>query len=203
MRLLILIVVMTGLGGCKISELKKAANEKTSYITDFQQYTLKEINLARVHPSEYAELRLKANKDYSTDNGSYDYLRNLMPVGPLTINQSLHQSATKYAMLLAQKKLIKNDADGTPLSRAIRNEYRGNIVGENIAVNSEKKSDARLNPRDAAISFVKLLIIDKGVDNFGHRETILHSSFSSVGVGFGQDTTGICTNYVVQDFGNR
>ncbi len=202
MRLIFLIVVTISIASCKTKQVNKAPTDNMSYIAEFQQYMLNEINLVRSHPSVYAELRLIENKNRSTDNGSYEYLKHIIPSGVLSINSALQQSAAKYAKLLAQKQLFTNDADGTPFSRAARNDYAGRLVAENIAANSEKSFDAKLDPRSAAVNFVKLLIIDKSIENFGHRITLLDPQFTTVGIGYWQDTTGRRVNYIVQDFGD-
>ena len=202
MRLIFLIVVTIGLASCKTKQVSKASIDDIGYIAEFQQYMLNEINFVRSHPAVYAELRLIENKNRLTDNGSYEYLMRIIPSGTLTINNILQRSALKYANLLAQKQLFSSDADGTPYSRALRNDYPGKLVAENIAAYSEKEFDAKLDPRTAAVNFVKLLIIDKSVSNFGHRITLLNPEFTTVGIGYCQDTTGRHVNYIVQDFGD-
>lgn len=202
MRLIFLIIITIGIASCKTQQISNVSSDNIDYIAEFQQYMLKEINLVRSHPSIYAELRLVEDKDQSKDNGSYEYLKRIIPSGVLTINNILQQSASRYAKLLAQKQLFTNDADGTPYSRALRNDYPGMIVAENIAAYSEKDFDAKLDPRTAAINFVKLLIIDKSVSDFGHRITILNPQFTTVGIGYCQDVTGRNANYIVQDFGD-
>lgn len=202
MRLSLTIFILVGLVNCKSYKVDNVTINKMDYVIEFQQYMVREINFARTAPSEYAELRLKADKERSTDNGSYQFLKGSIPVGFLSINNSLHESASKYATLLAKRNLFGHDADGTPLSRALRNDYKGSLIGENLAAHSGDSFNAVLNPRSAAIDFVRLLIIDKGVDSFGHRYCLMHPRFTTVGIGFGQDTTGIYINYVVQDFGN-
>lgn len=172
-------------------------------ITPFQQYTFDEINFARTKPAEYAELRLAAFKTNSTDNGSYQYLRNLTPVKALVFRNALNQSASKYAAFLVEKNLLEHNADGTPLIRAIREGYTGTSIGENLAGASDNSYNATDNPQSAAIGFVTLLIIDRGVDDFVHRLILLNSQYTTVGIGFGRNATSAFINCTVQDFGNR
>lgn len=203
MRLSFLIIFLIGLVSCKSYLTDDSpSTEIPKDITLFQQYMLDEINFARTKPAEYTESRLKAFNDHSTDNGSYQYLKNLTPVTALSFSNALNQSATKYAVFLANNNLIGHDADGTPLSRAIREDYTGSLLGENIAGASDNLFNATLNPQSAAIGFVSLLIIDDGVADFGHRLIMLNSKYKIVGIGFGRNTASIYINYTVQDFGN-
>ena len=202
MRLSLTIMILIGLMSCKSYRIGNKPIEKSDPIADFQQYMVDEINFARTKPSEYAALRLKVDKSRNTDNGSYQYLNTLIPSGKLSINNSLHESATNYATFLAKRNTIKHYIDGTPLSRAVRNDYKGTLVGENLAAHSGKSFNAFQNPQSAAIGFVRLLIIDQWVEDFGHRKILFDPEFTTVGTGFGQDTTSIYINYVVQDFGN-
>ena len=203
MRLSFFIIFLIGLVSCKSYLTDDSpSTEIPKDITLFQQYMLDEINFARTKPAEYTESRLKAFNDHSTDNGSYQYLKNLTPVTALSFSNALNQSATKYAVFLANNNLIGHDADGTPLSRAIREGYTGSLLGENIAGASDNLFNATLNPQSAAIGFVSLLIIDDGVADFGHRLIMLNSKYKIVGIGFGRNTASIYINYRVQDFGN-
>ncbi|MCX6236816.1 MAG: CAP domain-containing protein [Bacteroidia bacterium] len=203
MRLSFLIIFLIGLVSCKSYVTDDSpSTEIPKDITLFQQYMLDEINFARTKPAEYAESRLKAFNDHSTDNGSYQYLKNLTPVTALSFSNALNQSATKYAVFLANNNLIGHDADGTALSRAIREGYTGSLLGENIAGASDNLFNATLNPQSTAIGFVSLLIIDDGVADFGHRLIMLNSKYKIVGIGFGRNAASTYINYTVQDFGN-
>jgi uncharacterized protein YkwD len=201
-QLLMLAVMLIGIESCTKELTEKTAIESTEGITSFQKYMLDEINFARVNPSGYAESRLKVNRDSSSDNGSYGYLKNLTPVGSVGFNTSLNLSASDYAVLLAEKALAEHNADETPLRRAIRAGFEGTSTGENIAIASASSFNAILNPRSAAIDFVRILIIDDGVSGFGHRLILLSSKYKTVGIGFTQNNTIPLLNYVVQDFGN-
>ena len=201
-QLLILAILIIGIESCRKDLAEKTSIESTINVTVFQQYMLDEINFARVNPSEYAELRLKADNGSSSDNGSYSYLKNLTPVGSVAFNNSLNLSASDYAVFLAVKALAEHNADGTPLKRAIRAGFDGTATGENIAIASPGSFNAIVNPRSAAIEFVRVLIIDEGVSDFGHRLIMLNSKYKTVGIGYTQNSTIPLLNYVVQDFGN-
>lgn len=199
---LILATLLIGLAGCSTALIEDASIESPKGITAFQQYMLDEINLARTKPAEYAELRLKADKAVSADNGSYLYLKNLTPTGAITFNYSLNLSASNYANLLSENNLAEHNADGTPLKRAIRAGFTGTSTGENIAIASASSFNAVLDPRIAAIGFVRILIIDEGIANLGHRMILLSSKYTTIGIGYTQNSGDPMLNYVVQDFGN-
>jgi len=199
---LILAVIFIGFAGCTTPLVEDTSIESPKEITAFQQYMLDDINFARTNPVGYADSRLKEDYGNSTDNGSYLYFKNTNPVGLITFNNSLNLSASNYATLLAEKNLAEHNADGTPLKRAIRAGYTGTSTGENIAIASENSFNAILNPQTAAIFFVRVMIIDEGVEDIGHRLIILSPKYKAIGIGFTQNSTTPLLNYVVQDFGN-
>ncbi len=188
--------------GCNNALIEDISIEKTKDISTFQQYMLDEINFARTKPAEYAELRLKAENEASKDNGSYSYLKNSTQVEAISFNLALNQSASDYAVFLAEKNLLEHFADGTPLKRAIRAGFTGTSTGENLAAASENCYNPVLNSKSAAIEFVRTLIIDEGVADVGHRLIILNAKYKTVGIGFTQNSATPILNYVVQDFGN-
>ena len=199
---LILATIFIGFTACTKVMVEEDSVESPKTISAFQQYMLEEINFARTKPAEYAEMRLLADKENLTDNGSYLFLNNLAPLGSVTFNHSLNLSASNYALFLSDKNLAEHNADLTPLKRAIRAGFAGSSTGENIAIASENSFNAMLNPKSAAIGFVRILIIDKGVVNLGHRLILLSSKYTTVGIGYQQNSAVPMLNYVVQDFGN-
>ena len=147
-------------------------------------------------------MRLKDYVERSVDNGSYQFLKTLTPLLAISFNPSNNLSASNYASYLAEKNLMGHNEDETPLIRAIRAGYRGVYTGENIVAASEDNFNPVINPQSAAISFVRLLIVDKGILGTGHRFNILNNNFKTAGIGFGQNPASTYVNYVVQDFGN-
>jgi len=103
---------------------------------------------------------------------------------------------------MAKKDVFNHTADGTPFERAKKAGYRYTAMGENIACGSEQYYNALINPEASAIEFVRLLIIDKGVKDVGHRVTLMNPIYRSVGFGFARNPSSYCINYIVQDFGN-
>ena len=172
-------------------------------VTSFQKYMLDEINFARTNPTGYAELRLKEAYSSGADNGSYLYLTNLTAVGSVGFNSALNLAAQNYTAFLAEKNLAEHNADGTPLKRALRAGYTGSSTGENLVIASANNYNAIINPQIAAISFVKVMIIDEGVADLGHRIVLLNTKYRTVGIGFTQNSSTPALNYVVQDFGNE
>ena len=120
----------------------------------------------------------------------------------LALHNILNAVSLKYAGLLAKKNELTHTADGTPFTRMMKGGYKGSAMAENIACASEEQFNALVNPRSSAIEFVKLLIIDKGIRDLGHRHTIMNHIYKSVGFGFGHNHSSTCVNFIVQDFGN-
>ena len=197
----ILALLLITLFSCKPSLDKDAAIEIPQVISVFQQSMLDEINLVRTGPAAYADLRLKTEMLNSFDNGSYLYLKSLAPIPALIFKNSLNLAATNYAKFLAVNNLMGHDEDGNPLKRAIIQGFDGCSIGENIAASTLDECNSELDPKIAAINFVKLMIIDRGVSDLGHRLTLLNASSTTVGIGYGRNPLSTFINYNVQDFG--
>lgn len=199
--IVMLFIFLAGIIGCQ-NRLQEPILSASGSVTLFQQFVLDEVNLVRTNPAGYAELRLKADMIDSTDNGSYSYVKHLTPLNSLTLNSVLNLSATNYATFLAGKNLMGHNEDGTPLKRAIIAGFEGSVIGENIAACTRDIFNAESDPQAAAINFVRVLIIDQGIKDFGHRNTILNSKYKSMGVGFFRSSASAFINYTVHDFGN-
>ena len=198
----ILLMLLMSLIGCKPSLDKESDVDILQVISPFQQSMLVEINFARTNPVGYAELRLKAASGDSADNGSYLYMKNRAPLAPISFNNSLNISASNYAFFLADKNLMGHDLNGTPLKRAITVGFEGSSIGENIAASSGDSFNTLVDSEIASINFVRIMIIDTGVADLGHRRTILNPSYRTVGIGYSRNTSSTFINYNVQDFGN-
>ncbi len=194
--------IIAGLICCLAAGAKGDDNEELSRLKEFRKYMLDEVNFVRTKPAEYAETRLLENKKISTDNGAYDYLKKIKPVKSLVLNEILNSASLDYAKLMARKDVFGHYADGTPFERAKKAGYRYYAMGENIACGSEYHYNAVTHPEDSAVAFVKMLIIDKGIKDVGHRKTMMNPVYRSVGFGFAHNQSSYCINYVVQDFGN-
>ena len=203
LSVLLFVALLLGFASCSKDTEEISLATAPQNVTPFQKYMLDEINFARTNPTSYAELRLKDAYTSSTDNGSYVYLTNLTAVGSVSFNSSLNQAAQNYAIFLAEKNLAEHNADGTPLKRAIRAGYTGSSTGENLVIASANSYNAIINPQTAAIDFVKVMIIDQGVEDLGHRIVLLNTKYRAVGIGFTRNSSTPTLNYVVQDFGNE
>jgi uncharacterized protein YkwD len=168
----------------------------------FEQLVLEEVNFMRSNPQGYAENRLKTEFAEGEDNGAYDYLNKLKPVNKLVLNDKLNRLANNYARVIASKKALSHDYNGNPMKRANKAGYFG-MIGENLAAGSEEKYNALINPQTAAIEFVKMLVIDRGVKDLGHRKILTEPRFKEMGVGFYRDPKDKLKNYFVQEFGRQ
>ena len=187
---------------CRPTLDSDTASQIPGDITVFQQSMLDEINLARTDPVGYAEQRLENARKDSVDNGSYSYMKNLSPLSPLSFNNSLNLSASNYALFLAEKNLMGHDLNGTPMKRAINVGFTGSSIGENIAASTGDSYNSGADPKTAAIYFVRIMIIDSGVTDLGHRLTMMNTKYSTIGIGYSRNTASTFVNYNVQDFGN-
>jgi uncharacterized protein YkwD len=169
---------------------------------EFDQLVLEEVNFLRSNPREYAEKRLKAEFAEGEDNGAFDFLSKMKPVNKLVLNDKLNRLANSYARVIALKKTLSHNYNGNPMKRANKAGYFG-MIGENLAAGSEDKYNAFENPQSAAIEFVKMLVIDRGVKDFGHRKILTESRFKEMGVGFYRDPKDKLKNYFVQEFGSQ
>jgi len=201
-QLIIFALLLFAQISCKNNLNEEIAPLSPTNITAFQQFMLDEINLARTNPGLYADLRLKSDRDNASDNGSYDYLASLTPQALLTFSNSLNVAASNYAQFLAEKNVMGHEENGTPLKRAIMVGFDGSTIGENIAASVYDSYNSILNPQGAAINFIRLMIIDNGVSDLGHRTTMLNCKYKTVGIGYNRNPTSTYINYNVQDFGN-
>ena len=168
----------------------------------FAQNVLDEVNFLRSNPFDYAEKRLKVEAENHADNGAYRFLKKMKPVKVLVLNKTLGELATEYAKLLSKKSSLSHTYKGDPMKRANKAGYFG-MVGENLAAGNDPILNADENPQESAIEFVKMLVIDNGVKDLGHRKILVEPRFSELGVGFYHDTASKMKNFFVQEFGNR
>jgi uncharacterized protein YkwD len=202
MRLTCGIYLILGLLLCLVAAAKGDDNEEFSRLKEFRKFMLNEVNFVRTRPAEYAETRLRINKENFSDNGAYAYLRKIKPVKALALHEILNSTALDYAKLMARKNTFSHVANGTPFERAKKAGYRYSAMGENIACGNDSHYNAMIDPESSAIEFVKMLIIDRDIKDVGHRITLLNPVYRSVGFGFARNPSSTCVNYIVQDFGS-
>jgi hypothetical protein len=175
----------------------------SSSFTAFQQASLAELNYARTQPDAYARDRLASFKNAGTDYGAYDDLTGRSAVCALKLQSQLCTAATDYAEYLATTNTFGHDKNGTPVSRCAAAGYTTFFSGENLAGHGVAECNADANPETAAIYFVRMLIIDDGQSDLGHRKIIMYSGNKTVGIGFCHKISTTYINYCVQDFGSQ
>lgn len=183
---------------CNDSSCKVSAGD---YFTDYQRDVLAEINLVRTNPAGYAAKRLAKESGNGTDNGAINELKRHAGLNPLRLNDKLCLAADNYARFMAQHNVFGHNENGTPFTRIKETGYSFHVAGENIAAGSLDALDASASPKQAAIAFVKQLIIDSGIKDVGHRKNILNPYFKELGVGYFRKSGSHYVNYTVQDFG--
>lgn len=168
---------------------------------EFNQYVLEQVNLIRTQPQAYAEMYLKENYQSNKDNGAYLDIRSRSALLPLTLNDKLEKTASKYAKFLAENNKFGHYENGTPSERCEMEGYE-HYSGENIAAASSNDRNADIDAESAAIEFIKQLVIDEGVENLGHRENIMSTQHKVMGIGFANNPKATYKNYFVQVFGS-
>lgn len=178
------------------------AQEQYDQGEGLEQMVLGEVNFLRTRPSEYAEARLKEYFEEKSDNGAYRFLQRMKPVHPLVLNDTLNILATNYAKLISFRKTLSHNLRGTPKDRANKAGYYG-MIGENLAAGSEDKFNALVNPQIAAVEFVRMLVIDMGIKDYGHRKILAEPGFRELGIGFNHVSNDKLKNYFVMEFGRQ
>ncbi|QZT38916.1 CAP domain-containing protein [Halosquirtibacter xylanolyticus] len=154
-----------------------------------QTEMLKEINFLRSNPKGYAEKRLKPYYNKGEDNGAYKELIGTAPVKTLKLNSKLVSSAENYADVMAKKNKIGHTFGGGLGDRLHNFGYQWMGCGENVAYGSYPYYNIEQDAKEAAIRYVILYVIDRGVAGVGHRKNLLKKSWTEVGVGFGKNRT--------------
>lgn len=191
----------------------KSGNTNTSnnYSLPTPQEILDELNLVRTDPKGYVKY-LKQRLDSFVESNVHidgvgrrisnhegkaavyeciEVLQNTLPMGALTMNENLCESALWLAKDQAYYNITGHDgSDGSTITdRVKRSGFTGMGWGENC-------SYGRYTARD----FIMGLLIDDNVPSRGHRDNILNRKFTQVGVGL---ATGHATynTVLVTDFG--
>ncbi|MBF0316486.1 MAG: hypothetical protein HQK52_23925 [Oligoflexia bacterium] len=172
-------------------------------IVRFQNYVLQETNFARTRPQEYARTRLSVEYSSQNDNGAYEQLYGRAALPTLILDARISEVAMNYASLSAQQGVLGHDLNGTdPSVRCSQSNYHA-PCSENLASHSAPEYDATTNPEQAAINFIKQLIIDNNEADYGHRKNILDSAIKAMGVGYARNINTQYVNYFVQNFGRQ
>lgn len=186
-------------------------NTSNNYSLPNPQEILDELNLVRTDPKGYVKY-LKQRLDSFVESNVHidgvgrrisnhegkaavyeciEVLQNTLPMGALTMNENLCESALWLAKDQAYYNITGHDgSDGSTMTdRVKRSGFTGMGWGENC-------SYGRYTARD----FIMGLLIDDNVPSRGHRKNILNRNYTQVGIGL---ATGHATynTVLVTDFG--
>lgn len=177
----------------------KANTSGAEYLSTIEQDVIKEINLARANPAQYATY-LEQFKRYYTGNrcappgqkefvtnegiGAVDeaiqFLRAAKPLPPLSASKGMSLAAKDHVKDLgATGNTGHKGTDGSMTGDRV-NRYGSwmSAIGENIAYSAG-------NARDAVMGF----IIDDGLASRAHRMSIFNANYRIAGVALGQPAT--------------
>lgn len=195
----LMLLTVAFLTNCKKEKQEDTQVPQTN-LDIYRAKSLSELNFLRTDPAGYAEARLKADFDASTDNGAYMDIKSRTATGTLALQSQLNTSAHKYAQVLFNHQALDHNFDGTTPSSRAQAEGYNNWSGENIAYSTNTNCNINTNPETAAIEHIKQFVIDMGVSNLGHRNNCMNSINRSVGFGF---YFGNSRSYWVEDFGSN
>jgi uncharacterized protein YkwD len=179
-----------------------AVAQRLDYLSRLEADIVREHNLARGNPEEYAAhlaelrrffdgrlLRLPGEIPLRTQEGvravdeAIAFLRAADPVPPMTASRGMSLGARDHVRDSGPRGRTDHvGTDGSnPWDRVSRYGTWQVTVGENISFGSYAPDDAR----DVVIQ----LIIDDGVESRGHRNNIFNAEFRVVGVSCGEHAT--------------
>ena len=176
-----------------------AAARQADYLSRLEADIVREHNLARENPGQYAtyleelreffngrllelpgEIALRTEEGVRAVDEAIRFLRRAQPIGPVTPSRGMSRGARDHVHDSGPRGRSGHvGTDGSnPWDRV--NRYGSWLVtmGENIAYGSYDPSDAR--------QVVVQLIIDDGVRSRGHRDNIFNTEFQVVGVSCGE-----------------
>lgn len=160
------------------------------YLTDEEKNVIFYCNLARLDGKAFVEAFLS---DLKTSQDSYeksliDTLVTVKDFPMLVPNKKLSEAAEYHANDIGKAGVVQHEStDGTKTFDRIRQYYQGGYMAENISCGY---SDA--------LSIVRQLLIDKGVESLGHRKNILGNNYTRIGVAIREHAT--YRHCCVQDF---
>lgn len=165
---------------------------KIGYLSPLEEEIVREINLARTHPRQYAaflettrqfyngkrferpgEITIVTREGLRALNEAIEFLRTVEPLVPLTPSKGLCLGARDHAEdQAATGNVGHRGSDGSFASDRVNRYGRWQkTIGENISYGAETARD-----------IVKNQIIDDNVPNRGHRATMFHPAFHAIGV---------------------
>jgi len=139
------------------------SQDDVSYMTSREQLMLKELNMARTKPLQYAAFISSYQRRNGCTTGDCAAaalelkakLARMQPIPPLRPSKIMYKVAKAHADTFDRKN-VKHSKSG---------------YAENISVGCG-------NVRDCALGF----LIDYGIPNRGHRKTILNPNYRAVGI---------------------
>ena len=176
-------------------------------LKEFREQTLLELNLVRTNPVAYLK-KHKIDQSKDCNDGIQESRIKLSPGGEfskpvrkLKLHNTLNTLAASYAKLLAIWNVFSHTEYGELRQRCDIAGYDG-PCGENIAAHSSKaKHPFVSDPKRVAQLFVEQFVLDCMVEGRGHVRNLMHSSWTSVGVGYYWVEDSTYKNYVVHNFG--
>jgi uncharacterized protein YkwD len=149
---------------------------------------LEEVNFARAHPSDYAQVLLReaeadrfnassfAGEDPHALDEAVTFLRRQEALPPLQPDAKLAAAALAHAAAQGREGGFGHvSPDGETLSQRLHDQgIWASLAGEDISYGYR-------TPRDA----VRQLIIDSGVPDRGHRKTLFGPAYHAAGVSCG------------------
>lgn len=178
---------------CIVSSLSQA--EAYAYLSGLDKEIVREINLARSSPKQYAvfleELRpyyqgkqfrqpgriiLNTQEGVAAVNEAIRFLKKVKPVPKLAVSQGLCYAAEEHVKTQGPSGATGHNEDTGTTAEDRINRYGvwNETIGENICY-------GKPTAREVVIS----CIIDDGVKNRGHRKNLFNSSFHLVGAATG------------------
>jgi uncharacterized protein YkwD len=204
MRLIILLSFIAG-GLFSVGSYSQNVNKSESnsigeiagvdFLSDTEKDVIKEMNLARTNPPEYAAKLREYRKRYRgnlimvpnginmmTNEGvracdeAIRFLETAKPLAPLKVSKGLSLAAKDHAKDQGPKGATGHDgSDGSsPFARMNHYGKWFGSAGENISYG-----------KNTGEEIVFQLLIDDGVQGRGHRKNIFSGAFNVTGVGFG------------------
>lgn len=157
------------------SQLEQATTTAgADYLTAEEKLVVYYCNLARLDGKAFVEAFLS---DLKTSQDSYekslvDTLVKVKDFPMLVPNKKLSEAAEYHANDIGKAGVVQHEStDGTKTFDRIKKYYQGGYMAENISCGY---SDA--------LSIVRQLLVDKGVESLGHRKNILGNNYTRIGV---------------------
>ena len=161
----------------KIEELSLATNYKTiAFMDSTEREILFYSNLVRINPKLFCKTYLQEYIDLNELAISNSYISSL--IGTLNTLKSrkvlqpdanLFEMAKDHATSMGEKGMVGHTGFEKRSAKYLKNKFNG--TGENCSYGHEKSIDIFMS-----------LLIDDGVPSLGHRNNLLTSGFTAVGI---------------------